>query len=126
MDLLEHISVLPVLGTPQLDAALQVESHQTGEEGQNHPPLTFWSHCFWCYQDMIGFLDCKCTWPGHVQALIHQHPQALSELLSVVHPLACVDTRVAPAQVQNLAISFVKPHEILLGPALNIQVEMSS
>jgi len=44
LDPLQHIHVLLVLGAPELDAGLQVGSHESGVQGQNHLPLQS------CYQ----------------------------------------------------------------------------
>ncbi|XP_075282414.1 zinc transporter ZIP13 isoform X2 [Opisthocomus hoazin] len=38
LDPLQHIHVLPMLGAPELDAVLQVGSHESGVKGQNHLP----------------------------------------------------------------------------------------
>ncbi|KAJ7424667.1 hypothetical protein BTVI_05749 [Pitangus sulphuratus] len=50
-------------GGPTMDTALQVGSHKSGLQRQNHisrPTL------FDAAQDMVGFLGCKCTLPVHV------------------------------------------------------------
>ena len=36
LDPLQQVHVFPVLRAPELDAVLQVRSHQSGVEGQNH------------------------------------------------------------------------------------------
>jgi len=38
LDLLQQVHVLPVLGAPELDAGLQVESQKSRAEGQNPLP----------------------------------------------------------------------------------------
>ncbi|NXC65955.1 LBN protein, partial [Anhinga anhinga] len=44
-----------------LDAALQVGSHQSRVEGQNHLPRPAGHASFDAAQDTLGFLGCKCT-----------------------------------------------------------------
>ncbi|KAJ7414376.1 hypothetical protein BTVI_41314 [Pitangus sulphuratus] len=72
------LSMGTVLGTPELDAALQVGSHQSGVKGQNHLPHPAAHSAFDAAQDTIGFLGCEHTLMAHVQPLIHQHPQVLA------------------------------------------------
>jgi len=38
LDLLQQVHVFVVLSAPELDAGLQMGSHQSRAEGQNHPP----------------------------------------------------------------------------------------
>lgn len=70
-----NVHVLPVPGTPELDGALQMMSHQGGAEGQN--PLSHPAGCVALYtaQDTTGFLGCQYMFLGYVQPLIHQQPQ---------------------------------------------------
>ena len=68
---------LPVLRTPELDTALQGESHQSGVEGQNHLPRPAAHTAFDAPQDMVGLLGCMRTLPDHIQLFIHQYPQVL-------------------------------------------------
>ena len=69
------VHVLPVQGTPELDAALQVGSHQSRAEGQN--PLPAVHTGLDAAQDSIGFLGSKHTLLVHAQPLIQQNPQVL-------------------------------------------------
>jgi len=66
-----------MLGAPELDSGLQVESHESRVKGQNplHRPAGHAS--LDAAQDMIGFLGCKNTLPAHAKRLIHQYPQVL-------------------------------------------------
>lgn len=48
-------------------AKLQVGSHHSGTEGQNHLPQLAGHGSFDAVQDTIGLLGCKCTLPAHVQ-----------------------------------------------------------
>jgi len=66
-----------VLRAAELDAGLQMESHQNGAEGQNHLPSPAGHTCLDAAQGMVGLLGCKCTWVAHVQVFIHQYPQVL-------------------------------------------------
>jgi len=67
----------PCLGAPELDAGLQVGSHQSGAERQNHLPRPAGHTAEDAAQDMVGFLGCECTLPAHVLLFIHQYPQVL-------------------------------------------------
>ena len=66
-----------MLRTPELDAVLQVGSHQSRVEGQNHLPRSAGNASCDSAQDTVGFLGCERTLLAHVQLFIHQHPQVL-------------------------------------------------
>lgn len=69
LDLLQPVHVSVMLGSSELDALLQVSSHQS--RGAELPLWTYrpcMSHE--AAQDMFGFLGCKCTLLGHVHPLI--------------------------------------------------------
>ena len=51
LDTLQHIHVLPMLGAPELDAVVQVGSHESGIKGQNHLPRPA-GHAKWCQSDL--------------------------------------------------------------------------
>jgi len=61
-----------VLGAPELDAGLQVGSHQSRVEGQNPLPRPTGHAAFDAAQNMVGLLGCKHPLVAHVQLLIHQ------------------------------------------------------
>jgi len=61
LGLLQQIHVFPVLRAPELDAGLQVGSHQSGVEGQNHLPRPAGHTAFDAAQDTIHVLGCKRT-----------------------------------------------------------------
>ena len=69
---------------------------------------------------MVGFLGCKDTLLAHVHLAIHQYLQvlfgraALNPFLSQLVLLVGV----ASTQLQDLALGFVKTHEVHLGPLL--------
>jgi len=48
-----------MLGAPELDAGLQVGSHQSGAEGQNHLPRPAGHTSFDAAQDTVGLLGCE-------------------------------------------------------------------
>jgi len=66
-----------MLGTPDLDAGLQVGSHESGVKGQNPLPRPAGHASRDAAQDMVGFLGCKRALPARVELLIHQYPQVL-------------------------------------------------
>ena len=106
-------------GLQELDTVLQVGSHQSEVEGQNHLPRPAGHTSFDAAQDAIGFLGCECTLPAHVQLLTHQYPQAplcraaLSPLIA--QPVLVLG--IALTHVQNLALGLVEPHEVPHGPS---------
>jgi len=58
-------------------AVLQVGSHQSGVEGQNHLPQPAGHTAFDAAQDTIGLLGYNCMLLSHVQLFIHQYLQIL-------------------------------------------------
>jgi len=122
LDLLQQLRVLLVLGTPELDTGLQVGSHQSGVEGQNHLPRPAGHASLDAAQDTVGRLGCECTLVAHVKFFIYQYPQilllraALNPFIS--HPVLIVET--APTQMRDLALGLVEPHEVHMGPLLKL------
>ncbi|KAK4829013.1 hypothetical protein QYF61_001769 [Mycteria americana] len=125
LDTLQQVHVFPVLRTPELDAVLQVGSHQSGAERQNHIPRPAGHTSFDAAQDMVGLLGCECTLSAHVQLFIHQYPQvllcraALNPFIS--QPLLIPG--IAPTQVQDPAFGLVRshePHQVHTGPLLKL------
>ena len=76
LDPLQQAHVFPVLRAPELDAGLQVGSHQCGAEGQNHLPRPAGHAAFDAAQDMVGLLGCERRLLACVQLFIHWYPQA--------------------------------------------------
>jgi len=66
-----------VLGAQELDAVLQVGSHQSRVEGQNHLYQPAGHASFVAAQDTAGLLGCERTLVAHVYLFIHQYPQVL-------------------------------------------------
>ncbi|KAK4824113.1 hypothetical protein QYF61_010736 [Mycteria americana] len=104
LDLLQEVHVLLMLGAPELDAVLQVGSHQSGVEGQNHLPQRAGRASFDAAQDTVGPLGCEHTLPAHVQLFIHQYPQVLlcRAALNPFIPQPVLILGVALSQVQDL------------------------
>ncbi|GAB0205260.1 hypothetical protein GRJ2_002991600 [Grus japonensis] len=121
LDSLQQLHVSPVLGTPDLDTVLQVESHKSRVEGQNHLPRPAGHTSFDAAQDTVGFLGCKRTLLAHVELLINQYPQVLLLRAALnpfpAQPLAALG--IAPTHVQNLALGLVELHGVHIGPPLN-------
>ena len=69
---------------------------------------------------MVGFLGCEDTLLAHVQLAIHQYPQIRFSraVLNPFIPQFMSIMGVATTKVQDIALSFVRPHEVLLGPLL--------
>ncbi|KAK4821962.1 hypothetical protein QYF61_004966 [Mycteria americana] len=122
LDLPQQVHVLLMLGAPELDAALQVGSHKSGVEGQNHLPRPAGHAPFDAGQDTVGFLGCRRTLPGHVELLINQHPQVLL-LRAALNPFSAQPVFVlgiAPTHVQDLALGLAELHEVHTGPPLKL------
>ncbi|KAK4823178.1 hypothetical protein QYF61_027082 [Mycteria americana] len=129
LDLLQQVHVFPVLRAPELDAVLQVGSHQNRAEGQNHLPRPAGRASFDAAQDTVGLLGCECPLPAHVQLFIHQYSQALLHraALNPFIPQPVLILGVALTQVQDLALGLVEPHEVQTGPHLElVQVPLDS
>lgn len=62
--------MFPVLSTPELDAALQVGSHWSRVEGQNHLPQSVDHAAFDAAQDAVS-ASAHC---GLMQLFIHHYP----------------------------------------------------
>ncbi|KAK4824458.1 LOW QUALITY PROTEIN: hypothetical protein QYF61_015836 [Mycteria americana] len=70
---------------PELDTALQVRSHQSRVEGQNHLPQPAGHASFDAAQDTVGLLGCQRTLLAHVQLFVHQYPQVLFRRAALDH-----------------------------------------
>ena len=86
------------------------------------PPSTCWPRCFWCSP---GY-----GWPSGLQPhiagsrdlLINQHSQVLlgKAALNPFIPLPVLISGVALTQVQDLSLDLVEPHEVHMGPLLEL------
>ncbi|KAK4815928.1 hypothetical protein QYF61_010185, partial [Mycteria americana] len=117
-----NVHVFPVLRAPELDAVLQVGSHQSRVEGQNHIPRPAGHNSFEAAQDVVGFLGSECTLSAHVQLFIHQYPQLLlcRTALNPFVPQPVLIPGVVPTLVQDAALGLVEPHEVHMGPLLKL------
>ncbi|KAK4827314.1 hypothetical protein QYF61_016564 [Mycteria americana] len=122
LDPLQQLRVFPVLRTPELDAAPQGGSPQSGAEGQNPLPHPAGHAAGDAAQDTVGLPGCECTLPAHVQLFIHQYPQALLLRAALDHiiPQPVLKPRIALTQVQDLALGLVEPCEVHTGPPLQL------
>jgi len=111
-----------VLRAPELDAGLQVRSHQSRVEEQNHLPRPAGHASLDAAQDTIGFLGCEHTLLDPVQLFIHWHPQVLlsKAALNPFIPQPVLIMEVALNQVQDPALGLVEPHAVHMGPLLEL------
>ena len=111
---LQRVHVFPVLKAPELDAGLQVRSHQSGAEGQNHLPQPAAQASLDAAQDTVGLLGCELTFVAHVKLFIHQCLQILLDraALSPFIPQPGLIVGVALTQMQHLTLHLVEPHEV--------------
>jgi len=122
VDLLQELHVLLVLGSPELEALVQVGSHQSGVEMQNHLARPADHASFDAAQDTVGLLGCKSTFLSYVQVFIHLYPQVLFDR-TALHPFIpqpVLIVRVFMIQMQDLALGLVDPHEVHIGPLLEL------
>ena len=98
----------------ELNSVLKIGSHESkGEE-------SFLSHAsFDLAQDTIGSLVYKRTLLTHTELFIHQYPQVLLQrpALNPLIPQLVLIMGVASTHEQDLALRFVEPHEVHLGPS---------
>jgi len=76
-DPLQQLSVLLVLGAPELDAVLQMGPHEGRVERDSHLPAPAGHPSSDGAQDTICFPSCKSTLLAHVKFVIQQDPQVL-------------------------------------------------
>ncbi|NWZ64072.1 F120B protein, partial [Acrocephalus arundinaceus] len=109
-----YFPFLPVLGTSELDTALQVGSHQSRVDRENPLPCPAGHAALDAAQGSAGY---ECTLL--VKLLIEQHPKAL--LSNALNPFSIQPVfvvRVAPTQVQDLVLGPVEIDEVCTGPPL--------
>jgi len=106
LDLLQQVHVFPVLRAPELDAGLQVRSHQSGVEGQNDLPQSAGHAAFDAVQDTVGLLGCERTSLACAQLFIHQYLQVLlgRAVLNAFISQPVLILGVAPIHVQDLEL----------------------
>ena len=71
LDLLQQLHVFFVLWAPELDTVLQVGSHKSGVEGQNHVLRPAGHTSFAVTQATVGLLGCKHILLAHVESSIN-------------------------------------------------------
>ncbi|XP_009069274.1 PREDICTED: brain-specific angiogenesis inhibitor 3-like, partial [Acanthisitta chloris] len=122
LDALKQVHIFSVLGTPELDAILQVGSQKNKAEGWNPLPRPAGHAIYEAAQETLGFLGCKHTLLAQVQLLIPQHPQVLLVRvpLNQFFPQPVLMPGVAPTQVQHLALSLVELLEVSFGSLLEL------
>ncbi|KAK4805791.1 hypothetical protein QYF61_000397, partial [Mycteria americana] len=129
LDSLQQVHVLLILGDPELNAVLQVRSHKSGVEGENHLPRPAGDASFDAAQDTVGFLGFRSTLPGYVELLITQCHQVLL-LRAALNPFSAQPVSVlgiAPTHAQHLALGLVELHEVCTGPPLKpVKVPLDS
>jgi len=114
-----------VLRAPELDAVLQMRSHQSRVKEQDPLPCPAGHATFDAAQDVVGFLGCKCTLSDHVELLINEHTQVLL-LRAALNPFSAQSVFVlgiAPTLVQDLALGLVKLHEVCIGAPLKVSMD---
>ena len=71
---------------------------------------------------MVGLLGCERTLPHHIQLFIHQYPQVLLGRAAlnpfILQPVLILG--VASTQLQDFALGLVEPHEVHMGPLLEL------
>lgn len=73
--------------SPELDTVLQVASHKSRADGQDHLPCLAGHSAFDATQDTVVVLGCQCTLLAHAELLVYQQPQALL-LRAILSPLS--------------------------------------
>ena len=116
LDLLQQLRVFSVLRAPELDAGLQVGSHQSGVKGQNHLPAGHAS--LHAAQARVAFLGCEHRLLGRVELLILQYTKVLLGR-AALNPFSTQPVFVlgiALTHVQDLALGLVELHEVHMSP----------
>ena len=117
-----RVLVLLVLRAPELDAGLQVGSHQSRAERQNHLPQPAGHTSFDVAQDMAGYLGCEHTLWADVQLFIYQYSQSLlgRAALNPFIPHPVLTLGVALTHAQDSALDLAEPHEPCTGLLLGL------
>ena len=113
LDTLQQVHISPVLRTSHLDTILQVRPLQRRVEGQDHLPHPTDLSSFNAAQDMVAFLCWLMSRTPFTSTL-----NSFSTGLCILQLVLVVG--VAMTQLQDLALGFVEPHEVLLGPLLSL------
>jgi len=111
-----------MLRAAELDAGLQVGSHQSGAEWKNPLPRPDAHTACDAAQDTVGLLGCKCTLVAHVWLFIHQYRQVLLGR-AALNPFSAQPVfvlAIASTHVQGLALGLVELCEFHTGPLLEL------
>ena len=97
LDLFRQLHVFLVLGAPELDAVVQMESNKGRVEGNSHHLLPPGHPCFDAAWGTVGFLSCKDMLLAYVHLFIHQNPFSTGLLSmscsSTTHVWDCLQCR---------------------------------
>ena len=111
---LQQVHVSPVLRASHQDTVLQVRSHYCTVQEQVQLTCLFDAT-----QDMIDCLGCEGTLLAHIQHIIHYHQGFIgrADLHLYILQLVLIAGG-AMTQVQDPALGFVEPHDVLLDPLI--------
>ncbi|KAK4807108.1 hypothetical protein QYF61_018449 [Mycteria americana] len=120
LDMLQHLNVFLVLRGPKLNTVFEVRPHQCRVQGHDHFPSPAGHAIFDTSQDAIGFLGHLGTLLAHMQPAADQHPQVLfcQAAFQPLFPKPVALHGVVVTQVQDLTLSLVEPHTIVLSPSI--------
>lgn len=123
LDSFQQVHVLHVLGTPEVDAVLQMGSHQSG--GAELCPSNGWPCLLWFSPGENWLFGCKCILLAHVQPLIHQHLLVpLTGYSWSFHPPAQIITGGCFKSGTAPSLGLIRLHEIPMGPLELVQVSL--
>ena len=109
-----------MLGATELDAVLQVGSHESRIEGQNHLPQPARHSSLDATQDTVGILGCKRTLPAHVESSINPKILLLRAALRPFSAKPVVVLGTVQTQVQDLSLHLVDLHEVSMSQPLKL------
>ncbi|KAK4824928.1 hypothetical protein QYF61_021548 [Mycteria americana] len=127
LDMLQHLNVSPVMRGPTLNTVFEVRPHQCRVQGHNHCPSPAGHAIPDTSQDAIGLLGHLGTLLAHIQAAVDQHPRVLfhQAAFQPLFPKPVALHGVVVTQVQDPALSLVKPHTTGFGPSMQpVQVPL--
>ncbi|KAK4810949.1 hypothetical protein QYF61_013357 [Mycteria americana] len=113
----------------KVNTVFEVRPHQCRVQGHDHFPSPAGHTIPDTSQDAVGFLGHLGTLLAHIQVAVNQHPQVLfcRAAFQPLFPKPVALHGVVVAQVQDPALSLVKPHTIDLGPSIQpVQVPLQS
>ncbi|GAB0205786.1 hypothetical protein GRJ2_003044200 [Grus japonensis] len=114
---------------PELKTGLEVQPHQCRVQGHNHIPTPAGHTIPDTSQDAAGLLGHLGTLLAHVQPAVNQHPQVLfrQAAFQPLCPKPVALHGVVVTQVQDLALSLVKPHTAGLSSSIQpVQIPLQT